>query len=196
MNTQACNPMIEDYFAELERRMSDFPAKDRQELTRELRAHVFDRLEQQSATTEISCYSVLKALGRPEEIARQYRMERIVTRSPWKLSPLVILRTTLRWALTGVQGFSVFMIAFTGYLTALSFYVAALLKPFFPNNVGFFIGPNNLNLAAWPAPPGVAWLDTYFIPISIVVGYLLMLGTTLLIRALIRRMGNLKQKLN
>src|SRR5215470_10709395 len=69
MNTQACNPMIEDYFAELERRMSDLPAKDRQELTRELRAHVLDRLEQQSAATEVSCYSVLKALGRPEEIA-------------------------------------------------------------------------------------------------------------------------------
>jgi hypothetical protein len=46
MNTTACNPMIEEYFADLERKMADLPGPDRQEFTRELRAHVLDRLEQ------------------------------------------------------------------------------------------------------------------------------------------------------
>src|SRR5215472_5500867 len=200
MNTAAsnpgvCNPMIDDYFAELERKMSDLPAGDRQEFTRELRAHVMDRLQQQAAVSEASCYSILKALGRPEEIARQYRLERIITRSAWRTSPFSILRTTLRWALTGIQGFAVFMIAFTGYMMALSFYISALLKPFFPQNVGFYVGDQGFTIAAWPARHGIAYLDTYFIPICIVVGYLLTLGTTLLIRFLVRRVRTLKQRL-
>lgn len=195
MNTIACNPIIEDYFSELERKMADLPAGDRQELSRELRAHVLDRLEQVSIVTEADCRSVLKALGSPEEIARQYRLERIMKRSPWSISPLTILRTTLRWALTGFQGFAVFMLAFTGYAFALCFYLGAVLKPFAPHNVGFFVGDHGLNLAAWPAPQTKAVLDAYFIPISIVVGYLFTLGTTLLIRALVRRVRSLKQRI-
>ncbi len=177
MNTAACDPMIEDYFSELEAKMSDLPAADRQEFTRELRAHVLDRLEQIAVASEADCRSVLKALGTPEEIARQYRLERIMSRSAWRTSPLAILRTTSRWALTGVQGFVVFMIAFTGYAFAAGFYLGALLKPFFPRNVGFFVGRQGLNLAAWPEPQGVAVLDSYFIPLSVLLGFLFTLGT-------------------
>ncbi|HLW52879.1 MAG TPA: DUF1700 domain-containing protein [Candidatus Angelobacter sp.] len=194
LNT-ACNPMIEDYFSELERKMSDLPAPDRKEFARELRAHVLDRLEQNAAAGADECRAVLKALGTPEEIARQYRVERIMTRSAWRISPLSILRTTLRWSLTGFQGFAVFMVALVGYLVALSFYISALLKPFFPQNVGFRAGEQGFTIAAWPAPHGVAMLDAYFIPICIVVGYLFMLGTTLLIRLLVRRVKSLKQRI-
>jgi uncharacterized membrane protein len=195
MNTTACNPMIEDYFSQLEARMSDLPAADRREFTRELRAHVLDRLEQVAAPSEADCRSVLKALGTPDEIARQYRLERIMTRSAWRTSPLLILRTTFRWALSGVQGFIVFMVAFTGYAFAASLYLGALLKPFFPRNVGFFVGREGLNLADWPLPHGVAVLDSYFIPLAVLLGYLFTLGTTLIIRFVTRRFGNLKQRL-
>jgi uncharacterized membrane protein len=195
MNTTACNPMIEDYFSQLETRMSDLPAADRQEFTRELRAHVLDRLEQVAAPSEADCRCVLKALGTPEEIARQYRLERIMSRSAWRTSPLSILRLLLRWTITGVQGYAVFMVAFTGYVLAACFYLGALLKPFYPNNVGFFVSSNGLNLAAWPAPHVQAVLDDLYIPITIILGYLCTVGTTLLIRLLMRHFGKLKQKI-
>ncbi len=195
MNTAACNPMIEDYFSQLDAKMSDLPAADRQEFARELRAHVLDRLEQITLASEADCRSVLKALGTPEEIARQYRLERIMSRSVWKTSPLAILRTTSRWALSGIQGFLVFMAAFTGYAFAASFYLGALLKPFFPRNVGFFVGRDGLNLAGWPLPHGVAVLDSYFIPLSVLLGFLFTLGTTALIRSIMRHAGKLKQKI-
>lgn len=195
MNTMARNPMIEDYFSELELKMSNLPAADRQEFLRELRAHLLDRLEQNAAPTDADYRSALKALGTPEEIARQYRVERIMTRSAWKLSPLSILRTTLRWSLTGFQGFAVFMVAFTGYTFASVFYLGALLKPFFPHNVGFFVGNQGLNLAAWPAPETKAVLDAYYIPISIMLGYLFMLCTTLIIKFMVRRVRSLKQRI-
>jgi hypothetical protein len=191
----SCNPMIEDYFSQLEAKMTDLPASDRQEFTRELRAHVLDRLEQVAVASESDCRAVLKALGTPDEIARQYRLERIMNRSAWSISPLPVLRTLLRWTITGVQGYAVFMVAFAGYAFAASFYIGALLKPIFPHNVGFFVGRHGLALAEWPLPNGVAVLDAYFIPITIVLGYLFTVGTTLLIRSLMRHFGNLKQKI-
>lgn len=194
MNTTACNPIIEDYFSQLEAKMSDVPAADCDELTRELRGHVLDRLDHIAVASEDDCRSVLKALGTPDEIARQYRLERFMKRSAWTITPLSVLRTLLRWTITGVQGYSVFMVALTGYAFALSFYLGALLKPFFPNNVGFFVGRDGVNLAAWP-PRGHAFLDAYFIPITIILGYLFTVGTTLLLRLIIRNFGKLKRKI-
>lgn len=196
MNTTACNPMIENYFSQLDSKMADLPADDRQELMRELRAHVLDRLDQATVATEADCRSVLKALGTPEEIARQYRLERLMNRSAWKISPLSVLRTLLRWTITGVQGYTVFIVALLGYVLAATFYLTALLKPFFPRNVGVFVSGEGVNLARFPdPPPGTEVLGAYYIPIAVVVGYLLTLATTLLIRFIMRRFGKLKQRI-
>jgi uncharacterized membrane protein len=176
--------------------MSDLPATDRREFARELRAHVFDRLHQIAVPTESDCSAVLAALGTPEEIVRQYRLERIMNRSAWRISPLSVLRTLLRWTLTGVQGYIVFVVALIGYVLSASFYITALLKPFFPHNVGVFISREGLNLTRFPAPPpGTEVLGVYYIPVAVVLGYLFTFGTTLLIRFVMRRFGQLKKKI-
>ena len=195
MNTMACNPMIEDYFSQLDSRMADLPPADRQEFLRELRAHVLDRLEQVTTPSESDCRTVLKALGTPEEIARHYRMERILNRSAWRISPFSVLRTISRWTVTGIQGWVVFTVALLGYTLSAAFYVTAVLKPFFPNNVVLFVGRDGVNIAFLPHPTGHDVLGSYFIPVAVVAGYLLMGGTTFLIRSLIRRFGKLKQKI-
>ncbi len=195
MQTAICNPMVENYFSELNRKMADLSAVQREEFVRELRAHVLDRLQQVAVPSDDQCRAVLAAMGTPEEIARQYRLEMILNRAARSTSPLVLLRTTLRWALTGVQGFLVFFVGFTGYAMALSFYVCALLKPFFPRNVGFFVGSHGLNMAQFPIQHGQEVLEKWFIPVALIVGLLLMQGTTMLLRSLIWRFGKLKQRI-
>jgi uncharacterized membrane protein len=188
--------MIEDYFAQLESKMSDLPKGDRQEFTRELRAHVLDRLEQTAVASEADCRSVLKALGSPEEIARQYRLERIMSRSAWRISPLSVLRTLLRWTITGVQGYAVFVVAVMGYSFAAAFYVTALLKPFFPHNVGMFVSEQGINLTRFPIQPsGVEVMGPYYIPFAVLLGYLFTVATTLVIRFVVRRLRNLRQRI-
>jgi uncharacterized membrane protein len=196
MNLAASSPIIETYFAELNSRILDLPRPQREELVKELRAHVMDRLEQMTAPGEEDCRTVLKALGTPDEIARQFRMELILRRSSWRISPVTILRTSARWTVAGVQGYAIFLVAVIGYLMALSFYLTALLKPLFPRNVGVFVGDQGLTLAHFPFPPaGHEVLGPYYIPAAIVIGYLFTLGTTLLIRFLARRGRSLRQRL-
>jgi uncharacterized membrane protein len=187
--------MIELYFSELEAKIADSPKPARQEFLQELRAHVLDRLQQAAAPTEDQCRAILAALGTPEEIARHYRVEAALSRAKRSNSPLLLLRSTLRWALTGAQGFSVFMVALIGYMTALGFYILAILKPIFPHNVGLFAGPDGFNFAYLPHPHGHELLGTYFPLVTLFLGLFLMQGTTMLIRFLITRVGRLKQRI-
>jgi uncharacterized membrane protein len=195
VNTMTSNPMIESYFAALTTQLSDLPPAKRQEVVRELRAHVFDRLEQITVPTDDDCRTVLKAMGTPEEIARQYRVELLLNRSAWRISPWSMLRTLFRWTLTGFQGYIVFVLALLGYTLGASFYITALLKPLFPHNVGVFISEQGLNLARFPEPPpGSEILGIYYVPVAVFLGFLFTMGTTVAIRLVVRRFGKLRQK--
>jgi len=187
--------MIESYFAALSTQLSDLPQPKREEVVRELRAHVFDRLEQIAQPTDDDCRTVLRALGTPQEIARQYRVELLLSRSAWRISPWRVLRTLFRWTLTGIQGYLVFIMALLGYTVAASLYVTALLKPFFPHNVGLFVSHEGITLTRFPVPPmGTEVLGMYYIPLAVFFGYLFTFVTTLAIRFVIRRFGKLKQR--
>lgn len=196
MNTATCSPIIENYFAQLESKMADLPQNQRQDFLMELRAHVMDRLEQVAAPSEEDCRNVLNALGTPEEIARQYRMELLLKRSTWRISPISVLRTTLRWTVAGIQGYLVFIVAAIGYLISASFFITALLKPIFPHHVGLFVNEEGVQIARFPMQPhGHELLGDYFIPVAVIVGYLITLATTLLIRFVARHGRSLRQRL-
>jgi len=187
--------MIESYFAALSTQLADLAPPKREEVIRELRAHVFDRLEQAATPTDDDCRAVLTAMGSPVEIARQYRLELLLNKSAWKISPWRLLRTLFRWTLTGIQGYVVFVLALLGYTVGACLYITALLKPLFPHHVGLFVSEQGINLARFPEPPpGVEVLGPYYIPFAVFMGFLCTLGTTLAIRFVVRRFGKLKQK--
>lgn len=196
MNTSTCNPIIDSYFADLASRLTDLPPGARQDLLLELRAHVMDRLELLATPTEEDCRTVLKLLGTPGDIARQYRMELLLKRPSWTISPLTVLRTSLRWTVAGVQGYAVFVAALLGYVLSACFFVTAALKPLFPRHIGVFLSEQGLQIARFPAPPsGQEVLGHYYIPMAILVGYLFALSTTLLIRFLLRHGRVLRRRL-
>jgi uncharacterized membrane protein len=190
------NPMIESYFDALSTQLADLPRSRRDEVVRELRAHVMDRLEQTTVPSNEDCRAVLDALGTPEEIARQYRVELLLKRSAWRISPWKMLRTLSRWTLTGIQGYIVFVVAMVGYLMGAAFYITALLKAFFPHHVGIFVGPEGLNIARFPdPPPGTELVGPFYVPIAICAGFLFTFLTTITIRFVVRKFGYWKQRI-
>lgn len=196
-NQTTSNSMIESYFAALTNQLADLPQPKRDEVVRELGAHVLDRLAQTTAPTDDDCRAVLKAMGTPEEIARQYRVELLLKRSAWKIAPWSVLRTLSRWTLTGIQGYIVFVIALIGYTMGIALYVTALFKPLFPHNIGIFVSDHAINLARFPEPPpGTEILGAYYIPIAVAAGYLFTFVTTVSIRGIVRKFGRLKQKVS
>jgi len=78
---------------------------------------------------------------------------------------------------------------------AASLYLTALLKPFFPDNVGMYVSDKGINLASFPVQHGHDIMGNYYVAFAVLMGYLFTFGTTLLIRLLMRRLGALRRSI-
>ena len=179
-----------DYLARLRASLSGMTLAEREDIVQEIQMHIRER----SSDPQTSIEGILAGLGPADELAQQYRTGLLVQKARHSISPLPILRATLRWATTGVEGFIVFMIAITGYMTGGAFLLLALLKPFFPKYTGLWMGPGefafSFHMGATmtnPASQVHEVLGWWFIPVCLVLGSLSLAGTTKLIQLLLRR---------
>lgn len=180
---------VTEFLNQLRVSLGSMTLAEREDIVEEIRMHIRERSESGQASVD----DVLSALGPADELAQQYRTGLLVQKARRSISPLTILRATLNWALTGVEGFLVFLIAICGYSTGASFLLLALLKPIFPMQAGLWVGPNIFNFSfqtgALPsAQPGVhEVLGWWLLPVCSIIGALSLIGTTKLIRLLMRR---------
>ncbi len=193
MNTQpALDIRIGHYLARLESALHDLPSHQTDDIVREIRAHIVERLET-SPDRQATVERVLASFGDPEDLAERYRTEFMLARAAHSYSPWLLLKTTGRWAMTGIRGFAVFMVAMVGYSMAAGFYLTAMLKPFMPTKVGLWVGRGSFDFGVRDSTEGVhELLGAYYTPVTLVLGILAVIGTTLLLRLLIRA-GRSKQ---
>jgi hypothetical protein len=156
----------------------------------EIRVHIRERVGVEMVNVD----DILAGLGPAEELADEYRTGLLVQKARRSVSPLVILRATLRWAKTGAEGTVVFFIALFGYMMGAGFLLLALLKPIFPKHTGLWVGPNVFDFSfrmglstGYPPPTVHEVLGWWFIPVSLVLGSLSILATTKVIRILMKR---------
>ena len=181
---------VNDYLVRLRAALTGMSVAEREDIVEEIRMHIRER----SGAPGTSAESVLAGLGPASELAEQYRTGLLVQQARTSLSPVVILRASLRRAATGVEGFLVFVIALIGYATGFCFLLLALMKPFFPRNTGLWVGPDqfafNFRMGATmtnPASPVHEVLGWWLIPVCLVIGSLSLALTTKLLQFLMGR---------
>jgi uncharacterized membrane protein len=182
--TIAGNEQIESYLADLHEALKDVSREERDEILREIRTHIVDSLRD---NPQAAVETVLRGLGAPERLAEQYQTEVLLTQASHSFSPWLLLSTAWHWAHTGVCGFAVFMVAMVGYLMALGLLLTVLLKPFFPNRIGLWVGHGNLVFGATGRGAGVHdVLGTLYIPVTMLLAFGIAVGTTHTLRWLMR----------
>lgn len=164
---------IAAYLAALRLQLAPITLSEREEILREIAAHIRDSFE---AGTPID--TVLTHLGTPAELAAEYRDGQLIRAASRSVSPVKLLRATLRVATKGITGILVFFCAVFGYFTGGTLLIAAIVKPFAPAHVGFF--------RPTPAGPQQDILGWWVIPLSLIAGAALLLLTTLAIRGFLR----------
>jgi uncharacterized membrane protein len=181
---------VNDYLAQLRACLIGMTLAEREDIVQEIQMHIRER----SSDPQTSIEQILAGLGPADELAQQYRTGLLVQKARHSISPVPILRATLRWATTGVEGFIVFMIAITGYLMGGGFLLLALIKPFFPQYTGLWVGPGEFSFSfrlgatmTNPASPVHEILGWWLIPVCLVLGSLSLAATTKLIQFLLRR---------
>jgi len=161
---------------------------DKEEIVSEIRSHIIDRLQDTSRPLTDVVEQTLAALGTPEVLAARYHTDGLLARAANTMSPLLLLRATMRWAMTGIRGFIAFLVLFVGYSTAATFYLSAVLKPLLPDKIGLWFGPHGLMMGI-PAEGSrdTELLGPWYAPVALACGCLCIIGTTKFVRWMISK---------
>ncbi len=178
---------IERYLTALRLHLGPLTIAEREEIVREIGAHVRDSAEESGASIE----SVLARLGPAEELAAQYRDGLLIRRASRSISPVLLLRASVRLATKGVFGVLVFLLGLFGYVIGANLVLTALVKPFLPEHTGLWLDGNGNFMSAglqFPGPGSSAHevLGFWYIPLALASGSLALLATTWAIRTSLR----------
>jgi uncharacterized membrane protein len=130
---------IDQYCNRLWKALHKVPSPERDEIVREVRGHIFERVEAEPTVTEQVLAEILRAVGDPKELASEYRMQAVLRQATHSRSPWMLLGATLRWAATSVVGVVAFLATVIGHGCATVFFLCAFLKPMFPSRIGLWL---------------------------------------------------------
>jgi hypothetical protein len=182
---------VRGYLYVLERSLRTFlPRDEASDAVREVETHIRDRVAEVEPmpNERAALESVLDELGAPLTVARAYSLEVSAEEAVITGRIVPIARSLLRIAALSVGGFFAAIGALIGYMLGISFLAIAILKPFFPENVGIWMR-NGLpqNMGAQFPPPGDQQLVGGFWPV-IVISVVLGVAVLVLTHSLVRRM--------
>lgn len=187
---------VTDYLISLRSSLEGLPHLERDEIVSEINAHIRDSLEQ-----GLSIEQILSKLGGAKELGAQYRGIRWAEAVSQARSPWSMLRSVFGLARTSTIGAGCFLLALIGYVSGAALVVTALLKPFFPEQMGLWVGPGVFNfgfhepgrfgggvgIVLLTGSPAHEVLGRWYIPVTCVLGAFLIWGTTNLLRRLAKR---------
>lgn len=204
--TESGQSRVRGYLFVLERSLRTFlPAPVVADAVREVEGHILDRLEQLAQAApgrdeRAMVEHVLGELGTPLRVAQAYSMEMTADEAMTTGRLMAIARGLWHIAAGTVAGFFAAIGLFTGYSVGAAFLLIALLKPIFPNNVGFIFVDGSLKSfgAELAIDPGSQVRGGYWvIPLSLIAGAALLLVTHTLARRLLawwqRRLAALRE---
>ena len=131
---------IDSYLTALRLHLGPLTIAEREEIVREIDAHVRDSAEESGASVE----TVLARLGSAEELAAQYRDGLLIRKASRSLLALVLLRAALRLATKGIFGIFVFFCGVFGYSFGAGFWSVALAKMIVPSHTGAWVQDGQL----------------------------------------------------
>ena len=205
---------VDEYCNRLWKALHKLPGSERDEIVREVRGHILERLDAGPKVTEQVLTEILRAVGDPKELASEYKGYAVLRQATHSRSPWVLLRAMLRWAATSVVGVMAFLATVIGYGCGTVFFLSAFLKPMFPSRIGLWLAPQHtLCFGYWNGqlsgtvlygisvrPPAFVLgtlgptdgpvrelLGAWLSPVGVLCGVLCFLGTSLVARWLIKR---------
>ena len=177
---------IDSYLAELRRCLGELPPEEVHDILQEIRGHILERAEASGELTEERLVAILKALGRPEEIAPLYQVDSVVAKARASLSPRLVMRGIQRWSAVSAWGFVLFVLGVVGYATGFSLMLSAFAKIISPDHVGAWVHGATFSIGVSSDPAARDVLGWWLVPVGLAVGALVVFGTTRLLRWTLR----------
>lgn len=174
---------VQGYLFVLGRSLRSFlPSDVARDAVKEIESHILERVSQveDQQDERASLERILADLGSPLRVAQAYSAEMSVDEALATGRAGAIARALWHLATTTTVGFMATLGLFVGYVAGLAFLAIAVLKPIFPENVGFFFVdgvPRDFG-ALFPAPAGSEVRGGYWvIPLALVLGLAILAAT-------------------
>src|SRR5215470_10789984 len=188
---------VNGYLFVLERSLVTFLPRDTaRDAVREINSHLRDRIAVVDAAPDerTALEKILSDLGPPRRVAQAYSVERTVDEAVVTGKIFAILGAVWRVAMTGVTGFFVGFLAFCGYMIGTAFVILGIMKPVFPDQIGFWVNDDSFKGVdlAWriglgPGARHEHLVGGYWVvPICFVAAYALFFLTHRGVRAFLR----------
>lgn len=186
MQSEKLQRRIDAYLAELRRCLAELPPQEVHEILQEIRGHILERAEANGELTEDRLVAILKALGRPDEIAPLYHADAVVARARGSFSPRVVMRGIQRWSTVSFWGFAVFVLGIVGYVAGAELIFVVVSKIFVSSQVGVWVGPRAFNIGVNHDPAAREVLGWWLVPVGLAGGAALVVATTRVLRWTLR----------
>lgn len=152
---------VRGYLFVLERSLNlGLPREVARDAAREIESHVRERIAAVTASGDerAALEQILAELGPPLRVAQAYSTERTLDEAVITGRFLPMVRAIVHLAASTIGGFVAALGLLAGYMFGAGFLAIAILKPIFPNNVGFYAvnGPGSFPTSLQVQFPAVA----------------------------------------
>jgi len=187
--SQSGESRVNGYLFVLERSLiTVLPREIARDAVREIDSHLRDRIAAASPVPDerAALEAILSELGPPLRVAQAYSVERTVDEAVVTGRAFAIARAVVYVAMSGISGFFAALVLFIGYMIGGVFLILGIMKPIFPDNIGFWANDDSPLAGfdlAWRGGwgPGVRhehMVGGYWvIPICVVTGLVLLFLT-------------------
>jgi len=137
---------VNGYLFVLERSLVSFLPRDTaRDAVREIDSHLRDRIAVVDAAPDerTALEKILSDLGPPRRVAQAYSVERSVDEAVMTGKTFAIVSAVWHVAMSGVTGFLMGFLAFCGYMIGAAFVILGIMKPFFPDQIGFWVNDDS-----------------------------------------------------
>ena len=131
------------YFRRVKRCAKPLKSNQQEELILEIQDHLLESFKQETGDKEAEkLLNAIDKLGDPEEYLRPMIADRLLSSASSTLNPKTVFKGLYYDLFGNIKSFLLSLAFSLGYLTAFVFAVLSILKIFFPDNIGFFVGQN------------------------------------------------------
>src|SRR5450830_358631 len=133
---------VNGYLFVLERSLGTFlPHEVMRDAVREIESHLRERIASATAAPDerTALETILAELGPPLRVAQAYSAERTIDEAIATGRIVPMMRAIWHLAISTVIGFFTALGLLIGYIIGVALLFIAILKPIFPNNVGFWV---------------------------------------------------------
>jgi hypothetical protein len=177
---------VEAYLEALRLGLKGVQDEDASEIIREMRSHILDRASAEGQVTDASMDAALRALGSPDDLAKEYVTDHLITQAEKSRMPLHILGSAFRWASLSVAGVVVLVGSIVGYTLSIAAILCAVSKPFHPRTAGLWVFRDTADDPTFslrlglghPVTAGQDLLGWWIVPVGLCLGWVLLTLTT------------------